>query len=45
LSLGVQADSGPRSNSLTTPGPSGMDQFKKDRFEPYVGVSIIDIKR
>lgn len=45
LSLGLQADSGPRSDQLSTPRPAGLDQFKKDKFEPYVGVSIIDIKR
>lgn len=45
LSLGLQAESGPRSNSLVTPQPAGINQFKKDRSDPYVGVSIIDIKR
>jgi hypothetical protein len=45
LSLGLQADTAPRSDSLVTPVPDGMSQFKKDRAEPYVGVSIIDIKR
>lgn len=44
LSLGLQAGSG-------TPGlegvplPSGIEQYKKDRVDPYVGLSIIDIKR
>ena len=45
LSLGLQAEGSPRSDSLTTPSPAGLGQFKKDRFEPYVGVSIIDLKR
>jgi len=45
LSLGLQAEAAPRSDSLTTPVPDGMNQFKKDRADPYVGVSIIDIKR
>jgi hypothetical protein len=45
LSLGLQAETAPRSDSLQTPVPEGMNQFKKDRTEPYVGLSIIDIKR
>jgi hypothetical protein len=45
LSLGLQAEAGPRSDSLVTPLPNGMNQFKKERTDPYVGVSIIDIKR
>ncbi len=45
LSLGLQAEAAPRSDSLTTPVPSGMEQFKKDRINPYFGLSIIDIKR
>jgi hypothetical protein len=45
LSLGLQAEAGPRSDSLVTPQPPGIGQFKKDRSDPYVGVSIIDIKR
>lgn len=44
LSLGLQAGA-PRSDSLVTPLPEGLSQFKKDRQDPYVGVSIIDIKR
>jgi hypothetical protein len=45
LSLGLQAEAGPRSDALVTPVPAGINQFKKDRSDPYVGVSIIDIKR
>lgn len=46
LSLGLKAEAAPRSNDLSAaPLPSGMEQFKKDRFDPYVGLSIIDIKR
>ena len=45
LSLGLQAEPAPRSDALATPTPSGLDQFRKDRIEPYVGLSIIDIKR
>jgi hypothetical protein len=45
LSLGLQAEAGPRSDALVTPEPAGLSQFKKDRQDPYVGVSIIEIKR
>ena len=46
LSLGLQAGANPKSNDLYAAElPSGMSQFKKDRTDPYVGLSIIDIKR